>query len=101
MACHRGGEFRGQGEGGTGSTFTLYLPASYVAPRERKDSMETRAPLPARTIEAPVAQHEESVVVEEQLPDDRDKIAEGDRVVLIVEDDVDFARILVDMARGK
>ena len=96
-----GGEIRVHSEEGTGSTFTLYLPASYVAPRERKDSMETRAPLPARTIEAPVAQHEESVVVEEQLPDDRDKIAEGDRVVLIVEDDVDFARILVDMAREK
>ncbi|HYU27237.1 MAG TPA: response regulator, partial [Thermoanaerobaculia bacterium] len=96
-----GGEIRVHSEENVGSTFTLYLPASYVAPREWKDSMETRAPLPARTIEAPVAQHEESVIVEEQLPDDRDKIAEGDRVVLIVEDDVKFAQILVDMAREK
>jgi HAMP domain-containing protein/CheY-like chemotaxis protein/signal transduction histidine kinase len=41
------------------------------------------------------------VVVEEQVPDDRDTIRPGDRSVLIVEDDVAFARILLDMARDK
>jgi len=41
------------------------------------------------------------VVVEEQVPDDRDSIKQGDRVVLVVEDDVNFATILLDMARSK
>ena len=35
------------------------------------------------------------------MPDDRDTIVTGDRTVLIVEDDVTFARILLDMARDK
>jgi HAMP domain-containing protein/CheY-like chemotaxis protein/signal transduction histidine kinase len=97
-----GGEIRVASEENVGSTFTLYLPVSYVAPREHKDSLETRAPMPApRTIEAPIVAHDEKLVVEEQLPDDRDKIAEGDRVVLIVEDDVKFAQVLLDMAREK
>jgi len=39
--------------------------------------------------------------VEEQVPDDRNSIAEGDRLVLIVEDDVTFASILLDMAHDK
>ncbi|MFB8789492.1 MAG: HAMP domain-containing protein [Potamolinea sp.] len=33
------------------------------------------------------------------LADDRDDILSGDRVLLIVEDDINFARILLDMAR--
>ncbi|MBU0617437.1 MAG: response regulator, partial [Planctomycetes bacterium] len=36
-----------------------------------------------------------------ELPDDRDDIQPGDHVVLIVEDDVQFAKILMDMAHDK
>ncbi|HMC23118.1 MAG TPA: response regulator, partial [Thermoanaerobaculia bacterium] len=43
----------------------------------------------------------DAVIIDEQIPDDRDKIKHGDRVVLIVEDDLNFARILLDMARDK
>jgi len=45
--------------------------------------------------------YEAAVVVEEQIPDDRESIQPGDRTVLVVEDDVNFARILIDMAREK
>jgi CheY-like chemotaxis protein len=41
------------------------------------------------------------VVVEEQVPDDRDRVQQGDRTVLIIEDDVTYAKILLDMARSK
>ena len=44
---------------------------------------------------------EQSVIIEEQLPDDRERIKHGDRVVMIVEDDLNFARILLEMARDK
>jgi CheY-like chemotaxis protein/nitrogen-specific signal transduction histidine kinase len=36
-----------------------------------------------------------------QSPDDRDAIQPGDRVVLIIENDLNFARVLLDMAREK
>jgi CheY-like chemotaxis protein len=45
--------------------------------------------------------NEQFVIIEEQVPDDRDSIMEGDKRVLIVEDDVPFARILLDMAHEK
>ncbi|HEX7192218.1 MAG TPA: response regulator, partial [Thermoanaerobaculia bacterium] len=44
---------------------------------------------------------EQLVIVEERVPDDRESIEPGDRSVLVIEDDVNFARILLDMAREK
>ena len=52
-------------------------------------------PVLHKTVEQP------AVVIEEQVPDDREIIRAGDRTVLIVEDDVNFARILLDMAHEK
>jgi HAMP domain-containing protein/CheY-like chemotaxis protein/signal transduction histidine kinase len=117
-----GGEIRVTSEEGAGSSFTLYLPQSYVVPARHRDedrpgtTLETALtpeisprvvddmpPLEAR----PERRHgrssidESSVIVEEQVPDDRGAIAEGDRVVLIVEDDVTFASILLEMAHDK
>src|SRR5947209_8071249 len=124
-----GGEIRVESHEGTGSSFTLYLPQSYVAPTRRRDEDRTStletpmAPIALRraddsdtqartTTPAPAEMRrtrrddesrveETQLVVEEQVPDDRDSIAEGDRLVLIVEDDVTFASILLDMAHDK
>jgi len=63
---------------------------------------EARGPRTEELNSEPEAQHDEPlVVIEEQVPDDRDSIQPGDRTVLITEDDVNFARILLDMAREK
>ncbi|HEY2325617.1 MAG TPA: response regulator, partial [Thermoanaerobaculia bacterium] len=112
-----GGEIRVSSEVGVGSTFTLYLPVSYVAPRrtDRPVTMETpaatvtNAPIPRenRGDEAPPPRgetdqsNEPLVIVEETVPDDRDSIEPGDRSVLVIEDDVNFARVLLEMAREK
>ncbi|MEO8382011.1 MAG: response regulator, partial [Acidobacteriota bacterium] len=111
-----GGEIRVQSEQGNGSTFTLYLPQSYATPVGRYERREERAPEPAMPITFPdfgtetTAEREAReaagaanslVVIEEQVPDDRDTISAGDRSVLIVEDDIAFAKILLDMAREK
>ncbi|MFP5245830.1 MAG: response regulator, partial [Thermoanaerobaculia bacterium] len=113
-----GGEIRVESESGSGSTFTLYLPQTYVAPHARRERRDTdrdtgERPMPAaltpvfeaRAQEVPTglppAEEAQNVIVEEQVPDDRDAIHQGDRTVLIVEDDVAVARILLDRARDK
>jgi len=97
-----GGEIRVESEQGTGSTFTLYVPQTYVTRMPQKTTEgggqaipPVREPVLQRTVEQP------GVTIEEQVPDDRNEIHPGDRTVLVIEDDVTFARILVDMAHEK
>ncbi len=40
-------------------------------------------------------------IVTRPIDDDRDDIAQGDRVLLIIEDDLKFARIMLQMAHDK
>jgi CheY-like chemotaxis protein/signal transduction histidine kinase/HAMP domain-containing protein len=92
-----GGEIQLRSTPGVGSTFTLYLPIAYVGP-----STATRSgapgPVQAPAISPPVALPERTV---EHIPDDRATIEPGDSILLIVEDDPHYCRVLVDLARDK
>jgi HAMP domain-containing protein/CheY-like chemotaxis protein/signal transduction histidine kinase len=44
---------------------------------------------------------ERRAVPQTVIPDDRDQIEEGDRTVLVIENDQNFAKVLLDMAREK
>ncbi|HEV3499531.1 MAG TPA: response regulator, partial [Bradyrhizobium sp.] len=91
-----GGEIHLQSTPGKGSTFVLYLPLKYsgptVAPRVNTLSQYSAAP-------ALQAATQERVI--EQLPDDRLNLEPGDTILLIVEDDPHYARVLIDLARDK
>ncbi len=106
-----GGEIRLASAMGQGSTFTLYLPQSYLPTRPaRKDKeaggaqrgMQPMAPSALVDTSSPVEMElNTDLPLELSVEDDRGKIEKGDRVLLIVEDDLHYAKVLLEMAHDK
>ncbi|WP_392477357.1 HAMP domain-containing protein [Nostoc sp. C110] len=94
-----GGEIKLTSQPGQGSTFTFFFPQLNVEPTSTQ-LLTPYSLLP--TPHSPLStQHglNLSYPLTSLINDDRATIGMGDRVLLIVEDDVNFARILIEMAQ--
>jgi CheY-like chemotaxis protein/HAMP domain-containing protein len=89
-----GGEIRVASTAGEGSSFTLVVRSLPLSTGETRPSQDEET-----DEERPV--FDPDLLLKTEVEDDRHTIDAGDRVVLIVEDDVEFARIELELARQR
>jgi HAMP domain-containing protein/signal transduction histidine kinase/CheY-like chemotaxis protein len=92
-----GGEIRVTSAEGEGSTFTLYLPDTYVAPPADPEPSQVAALVAPIAVDVMALDPEPAEAVHGEVPDDRTAIRQGDRVLLIVEGESALASRAVEL----
>ncbi len=93
-----GGEMQLQSDEGKGSVFTLYLP--YETPKTENtlypEIISEKVNGTKKHTKKQKNQEEETL--NNKILDDKKRIREGDSVILIIEDDMNFAKVLMNLA---
>jgi len=106
LARRMHGDIRVNSVAGEGSVFTLYLPLAPPDLRHAAASVRTEpaaiAVASPRTVRpAPAEPAPGPLPFAAPVPDDRERLAAGDKCILIIEDDLNFAKILQGMVRER
>jgi signal transduction histidine kinase/DNA-binding response OmpR family regulator len=96
-----GGEIHLSSEEGKGCTFTVHLPRKLDMPSGKPGApiaSRKEKPVPAQAPEPRNQPPPQETKRPNRAVDDRDRLTSSSRLVLVVEDDASFARILFDLA---
>lgn len=107
-----GGELQLKSKVGEGSSFTLYIPFeskpvalhhddTTVPLVEEKEEDTPKAINDKIDLSQPVSTLEKPEAPTENVPDDQSNLEAGDKKILIVEDDIPFAKLLLQFARER
>jgi len=99
------GEIHLESTAGKGSTFTVYLPYHFNDGQPISESAEATAPKRAKSRQKTNTIKKQPQLAElphlKPIDDDRKNIKPDDRVILVIEDDMSFARILRNQCHDK
>jgi HAMP domain-containing protein/signal transduction histidine kinase/DNA-binding response OmpR family regulator len=102
-----GGSIELESEAGYGSTFTLFLPIEYnpaITKKEKRAGIYKLTESIAADISMPAIRVNETKDLDglneiiNEIGDDRNNIVSGDKVVLVIEDDIRFGKIMMEKA---